>query len=295
MLSIRSTLTVGVAASLVAAGVGTAAVTTVASAPLPTLVSPALELSAVVSALPAAAAFPTPPGPIVLPTGDSAGDWIINTYNAVEPWVDYGVELVSWAFSWLPWPIGLIGPQADILYSGWQPIGQSLAYSAAYLLDRQFELIVPTLVNGVKTGISNLVQNEIQWVLSFFPPLPPINFPVLPGATTLARSAAALPRSAATARTSAAQTAVATPVVAATPSAGTPVLESPAMETPAAEAADDGTTTVYFGPEQPEGVARGNWIQTDPNKGWFNILRLYSPLPSYFDKTWRPSEIELVE
>jgi hypothetical protein len=63
---------------------------------------------------------------------------------------------------------------------------------------------------------------------------------------------------------------------------------------PAAEAAADGTTTVYFGPTQPEGVARGNWIQTDPEKGWFTILRLYTPLPSFFDKTWRPSEIEPV-
>jgi len=64
---------------------------------------------------------------------------------------------------------------------------------------------------------------------------------------------------------------------------------------PAAEAAADGTTTVYFGPTQPEGVARGNWIQTDPKKGWFTLLRLYSPLPSFFDKTWRPSEIEAVK
>jgi hypothetical protein len=64
---------------------------------------------------------------------------------------------------------------------------------------------------------------------------------------------------------------------------------------PAAEAAADGTTTVYFGPTQPEGVARGNWIQTNPEKGWFTILRLYSPLPTFFDKTWRPSEIEPVK
>lgn len=64
---------------------------------------------------------------------------------------------------------------------------------------------------------------------------------------------------------------------------------------PAAEAAADGTTTVWFGPTQPEGVARGNWVQTDPKKGWFTILRLYSPLPSFFDKTWRPSEIEAVK
>jgi hypothetical protein len=53
--------------------------------------------------------------------------------------------------------------------------------------------------------------------------------------------------------------------------------------------------TVYFGPQQPAGVKRGNWIQTDPNKGWFTILRLYSPLEPFFTKKWRPSEIELVK
>jgi hypothetical protein len=30
-------------------------------------------------------------------------------------------------------------------------------------------------------------------------------------------------------------------------------------------------------------------------KGWWVILRLYSPLESFFDKTWRLSEIELVK
>lgn len=70
---------------------------------------------------------------------------------------------------------------------------------------------------------------------------------------------------------------------------------SQSYPSPAAEAAGDGTTTIYFGPTQPEGAARGNWIQTDPEKGWFTILRLYSPLPSFFDKSWRPSEIELLE
>jgi len=64
---------------------------------------------------------------------------------------------------------------------------------------------------------------------------------------------------------------------------------------PAAEANADGSTTIYFSPKQPQGVADGNWIQTDPKKGWFTMLRLYSPLRSFFDKTWRPSEIELVK
>ena len=67
---------------------------------------------------------------------------------------------------------------------------------------------------------------------------------------------------------------------------------SQAYPSPAATADDDGSTTVVFGPERPADTPEGNWIQTDPDKGWFAILRLYSPLQSYFDKTWRPSEIE---
>lgn len=69
---------------------------------------------------------------------------------------------------------------------------------------------------------------------------------------------------------------------------------SQSYPSPAAEAAEDGSTTVWFAPEQPEGVGRGNWIQTDPAKGFFVILRLYSPLEPFFDKSWRMGEIEPV-
>ncbi|HML91398.1 DUF1254 domain-containing protein [Methyloceanibacter sp.] len=69
---------------------------------------------------------------------------------------------------------------------------------------------------------------------------------------------------------------------------------SQAYPSPAAEAAEDGSTTVWFSPEQPDGVARGNWIQTDPDKGWVVLLRLYSPMASFFDKSWQPGGIELV-
>ena len=69
---------------------------------------------------------------------------------------------------------------------------------------------------------------------------------------------------------------------------------SQSYPSPAAEPNADGSTTVYFGPKQPDGVKRGNWIQTMPAKGWFTILRLYGPLEPFFDKSWRPSEIEVV-
>jgi len=56
----------------------------------------------------------------------------------------------------------------------------------------------------------------------------------------------------------------------------------------------DGSTDVYFGPRAPEGM-EANWIQTVPGKGWSTILRLYGPLEPWFDQTWRPGEIELLE
>ncbi len=69
---------------------------------------------------------------------------------------------------------------------------------------------------------------------------------------------------------------------------------SQSFPSPAAEANANGSTTVYFGSSKPMGVKDGNWIQTLPGKRWFVILRLYSPLESFFSKTWRPSEIEEV-
>lgn len=69
---------------------------------------------------------------------------------------------------------------------------------------------------------------------------------------------------------------------------------SQSYPSPAAEQNSDGSTTVYFAPEQPTGVSRGNWIQTVPGKGWYVWLRLYGPLEPFFDKTWQPGEIELI-
>jgi len=70
---------------------------------------------------------------------------------------------------------------------------------------------------------------------------------------------------------------------------------SQSYPTPAAVANPDGSTNVYFGPTKPAGISGGNWIQTDPKKGWNTLLRFYSPLEPFFAKTWRPSEIELVK
>ena len=56
----------------------------------------------------------------------------------------------------------------------------------------------------------------------------------------------------------------------------------------------DGSIDVYFSAKPPQGQ-ESNWLQTIPGKSWFVALRMYGPLQSWLDQTWRPSEIELVK
>ena len=56
----------------------------------------------------------------------------------------------------------------------------------------------------------------------------------------------------------------------------------------------DGSYDIYFAPKAPAGK-ESNWIQTIPGKSWFILLRMYGPLEPWLDKTWRPSELELVK
>jgi hypothetical protein len=56
----------------------------------------------------------------------------------------------------------------------------------------------------------------------------------------------------------------------------------------------DSSVDVWFSPDPPSGK-EANWVQTVPGKGWCICMRLYGPLEPWFDKSWRPGEIELVQ
>ncbi|MEV5649474.1 DUF1254 domain-containing protein [Nocardia sp. NPDC052254] len=58
--------------------------------------------------------------------------------------------------------------------------------------------------------------------------------------------------------------------------------------------APDGSTELRFGPTPPND-GESNWIRTVPGKSWFPMLRLYGPLQPWFDKTWRPSEVQRLD
>lgn len=198
VIALRPALCTGVAAGVLAASAVVPVGAPAAPLPmaLPMVSVPAVDLAAAMQPL----LEPAPAAATANVGGETAspGDLLIYAYNVIQPWVAYGVELFAWAVEWLPWPIGLLAPQADIVYSGWQPFAQSVVYSLAFLVDGQFDLVLPTLVNGIQTGVSTLVQNEIAWILSFFPPLPP--FPPLGSAALPAGGrAVTAPRAAATA------------------------------------------------------------------------------------------------
>ena len=98
---VKSSLAAGIAAGLVAVGTGVAVVSPVAATPPPVMASPAVQLSALAATLPLPAAAKPPTKPTTNPFGggnpsDSPGQRIINSYNALQPWVQYGVDLSAW-------------------------------------------------------------------------------------------------------------------------------------------------------------------------------------------------------
>jgi hypothetical protein len=52
----------------------------------------------------------------------------------------------------------------------------------------------------------------------------------------------------------------------------------------------DGSVDIYFGPTRPANAQ--NYIRTVAQKGFFVILRLYGPTQPFFDKVWKPDDIQ---
>jgi hypothetical protein len=56
----------------------------------------------------------------------------------------------------------------------------------------------------------------------------------------------------------------------------------------------DGGVDFYIGPKAPKGKDR-NWLATVPGKGYFAVLRLYSPTRAAIDNSWKPGDFEKLE
>ncbi len=53
---------------------------------------------------------------------------------------------------------------------------------------------------------------------------------------------------------------------------------------------EDGSTPVHFAPKAPKGW-ENNWIQTNPDKGFNLLFRVYGPTETWFDQSWRPGDL----
>jgi hypothetical protein len=53
----------------------------------------------------------------------------------------------------------------------------------------------------------------------------------------------------------------------------------------------DGSVDIYFSSQTPSGQ-ENNWVATAKGATWFVIFRLYGPDKSFFDKSWKMSDIE---
>ena len=51
---------------------------------------------------------------------------------------------------------------------------------------------------------------------------------------------------------------------------------------------------LYFGPKAPAGL-EGNWIETVPGKGFYPMVRFYTPKEGLFDGTWKLPDVELMK
>ncbi len=119
--------------------------------------------------------FPEPEfEPVV--EGNSIGSGIKNIYNAIEPWVQYGFELATYAVGWVPY-VGWLSPQIMIFYHFGERIVRSITFNIADWLDGSVSFIEGLINVGVDT-INSFIQLGIDQWNFWLPPLPPL--PPLP-------------------------------------------------------------------------------------------------------------------
>jgi hypothetical protein len=56
----------------------------------------------------------------------------------------------------------------------------------------------------------------------------------------------------------------------------------------------DGSIDMYFGPTPPP-QGEKSWVKTKSGEGFFMYFRFYGPLEPFYDKTWRPGEVQLIK
>lgn len=105
----------------------------------------------------------------------SIANTIENVYLTVEPYVQYGFNLLAYAVGFVPW-VGFLAPQINFLYNLIEPIVQSGLFNTLDWLSGaiSFGQGLSNFFAATSSSINFFIQTEINWVLGFFPPLPPL-------------------------------------------------------------------------------------------------------------------------
>jgi hypothetical protein len=104
---------------------------------------------------------------------------IENAYLAIEPYVQYGFQLLVYAANFVV-PFGLAN-QINFLYNLIEPIVQSGLFNILDWLSGMitFSQGLSNFFAATGSSINFFIQTEINWLLGFLPPLPPLP-PIFP-------------------------------------------------------------------------------------------------------------------
>lgn len=101
---------------------------------------------------------------------------IIGAYDAIMPWVDWGVNTAVYAVGWIP-VVNWFTPQIDIFYYDLiRPIITSAVFNIAYWVGgiQSFGQGLTNFFNDTIAAGGLFINAQIDWLLSFLPPLPPL-------------------------------------------------------------------------------------------------------------------------
>lgn len=109
------------------------------------------------------------------PAASAISDGIIGIYLTLEEWLQYGVNLLSWALRWVPFG-GLLASQLNMFYDLGESIVRSLVFNTAYFLDgtESFGEALSNIGSATGTAFTTFVTDQIAWLHSLVPPLPPL-------------------------------------------------------------------------------------------------------------------------
>ena len=119
--------------------------------------------------------FPPPPNIGPSPTPAGFEDAIISTYHAIEPWVEWGFQVATYAVGWIPW-VGWLSGQIMIFYYFGERIVESLVENSANWLWGPLPFLegLGNIAWDSWDALVQLGRDQLHFWLPSLPPLPPI-------------------------------------------------------------------------------------------------------------------------